>query len=242
LKSTQKGQELINSLGGDKDIQNEVAELYKERSVINIDKLKSLLESKGIKVSTEWVNGVNHMADQKAVGIGNTQVSDGLTVITFEKDGKTFKVADANGNAALESEELLFNEILSGVNSDLSAMVKADSKLESTEDVLEFKSKSDNSDNSTKNKANKESEISSSMDYASMLSLYDEAAGNKQQEIADKILSSTGYDVETLRRLVSSTVTTKPNNTAYSVQANNSQANNFKMANLSTALAGSNKN
>gem|GEM_PF-4850844 len=204
------GVKLLSELGGDKDIQNEVAELYKERSNVSIDKLQKLLADKGIKVSSEWVTGVNHMADQKAVGVGNEQVSNGLTVITFEKDGKTFKVADANGNAALESEELMFNEILSGVNSDLSAMANGSTKaVESTENKVDIKSALKDLEDRTEKKTQKEnnsteeSEIDGNMNLSSMLSLYDSADSASKEKIQQEILSITGYaSIDVLRSVV----------------------------------------
>lgn len=124
LMSTAKGKELVKSLGGDKNIQNVVAQLYKENNVLSFDALEnsSYLRSAGIKVSASWVSGVDHMADEKATGNSKQISHSGITVITFtDASGKTFKVADANGNAALESEELMFNDILGGISSDLGA-------------------------------------------------------------------------------------------------------------------------
>jgi len=162
LQSTQEGKALLASLGGDEELQMEVAELYTQRNVYDFETLKSKLASKGITVSEEWVSGVDHMIDQKFVGTGVEQHAKGLTVITFEKNGKTFKVADANGNAALETEELMFNDILGDINSDLSALANgsntsstnsADSKVKVN--ILDpFSSKDSQEDENVTNETN----------------------------------------------------------------------------------------
>lgn len=113
--------DIVKTLGGDNSVRNQVAQLFKSRNVISTDKLIAECKKLGINVKSEWRSDTKHLVDEKA-GVGKGVMANGLTILTFEKDGKTFKVADANGNGALESEELMFNDMLSGISSDIGAM------------------------------------------------------------------------------------------------------------------------
>ena len=109
----------------DAGIQSDVAQLFKISNTVQIADFKNpnsaiskYLKSKGIQVDVSWCGDTGHISDAKAAGGGNYTKS-GVSIITFKKDGKEFKVADANGNAALESEEVMYNQILGDINSDL---------------------------------------------------------------------------------------------------------------------------
>lgn len=113
---------IVKTLGGDNSVRNKVAELFKRsnRSNIDIDKLMADCKASGINVKRDWISDTKHLADEKSAG--KDHMAGGLTILTFEYGGKTFKVADANGNGVLETEELMFNDMLGGITSDLGAM------------------------------------------------------------------------------------------------------------------------
>ena len=102
-------------------MQQTIAEaLYGSGSAtVNINELQGILSSKGITVSTEYVSA-QYRVDEFAVG-GDGYVTNGaITVMTFkDANGGEIKIADANGNAALETDELFMNEILGGITTDI---------------------------------------------------------------------------------------------------------------------------
>ena len=89
------------------------------RATVNINELQGILSSKVITVSTEYVSA-QYRVDEFAVG-GDGYVTNGaITVMTFkDANGGEIKIADANGNAALETDELFMNEILGGITTDI---------------------------------------------------------------------------------------------------------------------------
>jgi hypothetical protein len=72
-----------------------------------------------------------YITDEKATGgkRGNAHTGT-ITVMTFrDKNGGEIKIADANGNSFLESEELFLNEILGGVNIDIGMLLTSSFQL-----------------------------------------------------------------------------------------------------------------
>ena len=100
------------------------------RATVNINELQGILSSKGITVSTEYVSA-QYRVDEFAVG-GDGYVTNGaITVMTFkDANGGEIKIADANGNAALETDELFMNEILGGITTDIGNHPAADAESE----------------------------------------------------------------------------------------------------------------
>ena len=100
------------------------------RATVNINELQGILSSKGITVSTEYVSA-QYRVDEFAVG-GDGYVTNGaITVMTFkDANGGEIKIADANGNAALETDELFMNEILGGITTDIGNLPAADAESE----------------------------------------------------------------------------------------------------------------
>lgn len=100
------------------------------RATVNINELQGILSSKGITVSTEYVSA-QYRVDEFAVG-GDGYVTNGaITVMTFkDANGGEIKIADANGNAALETDELFMNEILGGITTDIGNLPVADAESE----------------------------------------------------------------------------------------------------------------
>ena len=119
-------QDCLNSFDSQADLemQQTIAEaLYgRGKATVNINELQGILKSKGITVSTEYVSA-QYRIDEFAVG-GEGYVTNGaITVMTFkDANGGKIKIADANGNAALETDELFMNEILGGITTDIGNM------------------------------------------------------------------------------------------------------------------------
>lgn len=97
------------------------------KTAVNINELQSKLAAKGITVSTEY-KSATYRVDEYASG-GDGYVTNGaITVMTFkDKNGGEIKIADANGNAALETDELFMNELLGGVTADIGNLPTGDS-------------------------------------------------------------------------------------------------------------------
>lgn len=108
----------------DKDLQAFVASLFGKKSNLKSNDLMSMCRSKGLKVSSSYQK-TTYIVDEKQTGKkGQKKVITGsinIITITDPKTGGKLVIADANGNAAIEIEEVFMNEILSGVTSDIRA-------------------------------------------------------------------------------------------------------------------------
>lgn len=119
-------QDCLNSFDSkaDLDMQKVIAQKVfgSGKATANINELQGLLAGTGITVSTEYVQA-QYRIDEFAVG-GQGKVTNGaITVMTFkDANGGEIKIADANGNAALETDELFMNEILGGITADIGNM------------------------------------------------------------------------------------------------------------------------
>lgn len=105
----------------DKDLLALVASLFGGKSVMQYSDFINVLKSKGLNVSVEYVS-TSYIVDEKQSGTkGAKNVTRGSIAVYQISDGKGGKltIADANGNAAIEIEEVFMNEILSGVASDI---------------------------------------------------------------------------------------------------------------------------
>ena len=107
----------------DYDLQAKLASLYSS-NVEQSGNIVSAAKQAGIQVSVQYVN-TSYIVDNKKGGqyANNKSATNGsIAVYTFkDANGGEIKIADANGNGALETEELFMNELLSGVVSDISA-------------------------------------------------------------------------------------------------------------------------
>lgn len=104
-------------------LQAKVGSFFKTKSNCTISELQRFCKDNGIEMKRiDAPKGSKHMADEKATGHGSRQMANGLNLyeISDGKGGK-FIIADANGNAAIETEEIFMNEILSGISSDIAA-------------------------------------------------------------------------------------------------------------------------
>ncbi len=110
----------------DKRLQAEVAALFKNKNVMQRGDFVETLRSMGYEVNVSYVKS-SYIPDNKADGHWDTNVSNASIGVYTISDGKggDLIVADANGNGALEVEEVMMNHILDGVNADVMADIKA---------------------------------------------------------------------------------------------------------------------
>ncbi len=115
-------QEIVASFDteADYDLQSKLASLLNGKNLMQSKDVGKILQGTGISYSVQYVK-TSYIPDNKADGHYDTNVTNGsIAVYTFkDANGGEIKIADANGNGALESEELFMNEILSGVVSDI---------------------------------------------------------------------------------------------------------------------------
>lgn len=115
-------QEIVASFDNqaDYDLQSKLASLYSSKSVMQSGDIVSTAKANGINVKVEYVP-TSYIVDNKQDGHYDKDVTKGSIAVYTFSDGKggEIKIADANGNGALETEELFMNEILSGVVSDI---------------------------------------------------------------------------------------------------------------------------
>lgn len=106
----------------DYDLQARLAGIFGSKSVMQSGDIVGAAKAAGIQVDVQYVN-TSYIVDNKADGHYDKDVTNGsIAVYTFkDANGGEIKIADANGNGALETEELFMNELLSGVVSDISA-------------------------------------------------------------------------------------------------------------------------
>ena len=115
-------EEIVGSFDNEQDyiIQQQIAELFKSTNVIDSGSFISACQSLGLSCSVDY-ESTSYIVDYKQSQSG--AVVDGYIAIYTISDGKggEIKIADANGNGYLETEELFMNEILSGINNEISA-------------------------------------------------------------------------------------------------------------------------
>ena len=131
----------------DYELQARVASLFgNKRNVMQNGTFVSSLKSMGLSVSTQWVQ-TQYMVDEKSAGHGSRKVRNGGINVYTISDGKggEIVIADANGNAAIEVEEVFMNQILSDIavdvdlikqfeNEGINISVGGDSSAEGNED------------------------------------------------------------------------------------------------------------
>lgn len=117
-------EELLQSIGdeaGDAQLQSKVAGLFGGKSVMQSSEIISAAKAAGLSVSVEYVS-TSYIIDNKQDGHYDKDVTNGsIAVYTFSDGNSTIKIADANGNGALEAEEIYLNEILGDVTNSLGA-------------------------------------------------------------------------------------------------------------------------
>ena len=116
-------QQILDSFDCEQDyqLQSMIADLYNDnKSVLQSGEFKSACESMGLKVSISYQK-TTYIADYKAGNFDNSVGTGSIAVYTISDGmGGEIKIADANGNGALESEEIFMNQILGDINYEIS--------------------------------------------------------------------------------------------------------------------------
>ena len=120
--SSELKEELLQSVGdeaGDAQLQSKVASLFGGKSVMQSNEIISAARSAGLQCSVEY-RSTSYIVDNKFDGHYDKDVTSGsIAVYTFSDGNSTIKIADANGNGALEAEEIFLNEILGDVTNSI---------------------------------------------------------------------------------------------------------------------------
>ena len=115
-------EELLQSVGdeaGDAQLQSKVASLFGGKSVMQSNEIISAARSAGLQCSVEY-RSTSYIVDNKFDGHYDKDVTNGsIAIYTFSDGNSTIKIADANGNGALEAEEIFLNEILGDVTNGI---------------------------------------------------------------------------------------------------------------------------
>lgn len=108
----------------DYELQSLIAGVYADsgRSVLQSGQFISACKSLGLSVNVEYQK-TSYIPDYKAGNFSNSVREGGAIAVYTISDGMggEIVIADANGNAALESEELFMNQILGDINYEISA-------------------------------------------------------------------------------------------------------------------------
>ncbi len=119
--SEEVAQELIDSFDCEEDyiLQQEIAAIFTQYDSISISDFMGILRDRGYKVERESVKTSYIIDDNKSKSHhGGEYVENGsLTMLTIRdpRTGAEIKILDANGNGAIETEELFLNELLTNV-------------------------------------------------------------------------------------------------------------------------------
>lgn len=109
-----------------KELQAFVASLFGGKSNLQTNDLLNKCRANGLQVNSTYKK-TSYIMDEKngaSPGKGTKKVRTGsinIIEIVDPKTGAKMTIADANGNAAIEIEEVFLNEILTGVSSDIAA-------------------------------------------------------------------------------------------------------------------------
>lgn len=107
----------------DYELQSLIAGIYSDAgvSVLKSGQFVSACQSLGLSVNIEYQQ-TSYIPDYKAGNFSNQERNGSIAVYTISDGmGGEIVIADANGNAALESEELFMNQILGDINYEISA-------------------------------------------------------------------------------------------------------------------------
>lgn len=118
-------QQIMDSFDCEQDyeLQSLIAGIYSDAgvSVLKSGQFVSACQSLGLSVSIQYQK-TSYIPDYKAGNFGNNLKDGSIAVYTISDGmGGEIVIADANGNAALESEELFMNQILGDINYEISA-------------------------------------------------------------------------------------------------------------------------
>ncbi|MBR5303376.1 MAG: hypothetical protein IKU37_00945 [Candidatus Gastranaerophilales bacterium] len=106
-------------------IRENIANIYRQKgsSAINTNDLIKMIKSMGYTVSSSYIS-TSYIVDNKNDGHYDTDIHNGaINVLTItDAEGNDIVIADANGNAAIEIEELFIDEIITGAISTIENM------------------------------------------------------------------------------------------------------------------------
>ena len=112
---------LMDSFDCDQDyiLQNQIAGIFKNRHDAQFKDFVAACKSMGLSISRESVK-TSYISDYKGGNFSNSVRNGSISVYTIS-DGKggEIKIADTNGNGAIEVEELFMNQILGDLNMEL---------------------------------------------------------------------------------------------------------------------------
>ena len=114
-------QELLQSFDNNQDyvLQQKIATLFKNRSVMNSGEFISACQSLGLSCSVSY-ESTTYISDYKAGNTSGSASGGHIAIYTIsDGNGGEIKIADANGNGALECEELFMNQILGDINTEI---------------------------------------------------------------------------------------------------------------------------
>ena len=113
----------------DEVLQAEIAALYQKygASVLQRGDFMKMLRNNGYEVTCEYIK-TSYISDNKADGRWDTDITNGHIGVYTISDGKggEIVIADANGNGALEIEEVFMNKILTDVAGEFNPSEKTD--------------------------------------------------------------------------------------------------------------------
>ena len=114
-------QQILDSFDCEQDyiLQQEIASLFTGKNYINSGNFKSACKQLGLSVEVSYQK-TSYIPDYKNGNFSNSVSNGSIAVYTISDGmGGEIKIADANGNGALETEELFMNQILGDINSEI---------------------------------------------------------------------------------------------------------------------------
>lgn len=105
------------------EIRNAIAEKFKNKNNYKSSEFMKLCKDMGFEVNCKYEK-TSYIVDNKKGNFTTNKTNGSIAVYTIKdpKTGAEIKIVDANGNGAIEVEELFANEVLQGISNDLSAM------------------------------------------------------------------------------------------------------------------------
>ena len=116
--------EILDSFDCEADyiLQQEIAGLFQGTNALNFEDFEKELERNGYTFSKETVK-TSYIIDYKkgASGNGGKLTEGGIKIYTIQdpRTGAEIKIADSNGNASIEVEEVFMNELLDGISKQI---------------------------------------------------------------------------------------------------------------------------
>lgn len=117
-------QQLMDSFDCEQDyeLQAQIASLYNSnKSVIQSGDFINSLKNMGLNVSVSYQE-TTYISDYKAGNFSGTEGTGSIAIYTIsDGNGGEIKIADANGNGALEVEEIFMNQILGDIAHEITS-------------------------------------------------------------------------------------------------------------------------